>query len=58
MTDHRIPRVRRIDLAGTITTIAGDVSRYQYADSVHPTPYGYQLLAQYVAQQMVLQGWL
>jgi len=40
------------------TTIAGDVSRYQYADSVHPTPYGYQLLAQYVTQQMILQGWL
>ena len=25
--------------------IAGDVSRYLYADTVHPTPYGYKLFA-------------
>lgn len=35
-----------------------DVSRYQYADTVHPTPYGHQLLAQYVAVQMIQAGWL
>lgn len=40
------------------TTISGDVSHYLYADSVHPTPYGYQLLAQYVTQRMTEAGWL
>ncbi len=38
--------------------IAGDVSRYQYADSVHPTPWGYSLLARYVAKRMLDNGWL
>ena len=40
------------------TLIAGDVSHYLFADTVHPTPYGYQLLAQYVATQMAIAGWL
>ncbi len=40
------------------TLIPGDTSRYQFADGVHPTPYGYQLLAQYVAEQMIRRGWL
>ena len=40
------------------TLVAGDVSHYQFADTVHPTPYGYQLLAQYVATQMAIAGWL
>ena len=38
--------------------IAGDVSRYLFADSVHPTPYGYKLLAQLTTKSMVLAGWL
>jgi len=37
---------------------AGDVSRYLFADSVHPTPYGYKLLAQLVTKSLVLAGWL
>jgi phospholipase/lecithinase/hemolysin len=40
------------------STIAVDTSRFLFADSVHPTPYGYQLLAQFVAMQMVTAGWL
>ena len=40
------------------TLIAGDVSHYQFADTVHPTPFGYSLLARYVAQQMINAGWL
>ena len=40
------------------STIGGDVSHYLFADSVHPTPYGYQLLAQYVAVQLAKAGWL
>lgn len=39
------------------TLAAGDVSRYQYADGVHPTPYGHQLLAEYVLQRMRDVGW-
>jgi len=38
--------------------IAGDTSRYLFADGVHPTPYGHKLLAQYVAKVMVTAGWL
>lgn len=36
----------------------GDVSHYLFADTVHPTPYGYSLLAKYVATQMALKGWM
>ena len=42
----------------TSTVIPGDISHYQFADSVHPSPYGYQLLAQYVTAQLALAGWL
>jgi phospholipase/lecithinase/hemolysin len=38
--------------------IAGDTSRYLFADSVHPTPYGQKLLAQYVTKALVIAGWL
>ena len=38
--------------------ISGDISHYLFADSVHPTPYGYSLLAKYVATQMATRGWL
>ena len=38
--------------------IAGDVSHYLFADTVHPTPYGYKLLAQLTAKSLVLAGWL
>jgi phospholipase/lecithinase/hemolysin len=38
--------------------IAGDTSHYLFADSVHPTPYGHKLLAQYVTKAMVVAGWL
>jgi phospholipase/lecithinase/hemolysin len=29
-----------------------------FADSVHPTPFEYSLLARYVAEQMMVKGWL
>lgn len=38
--------------------IAGDVSKYLFADTVHPTPYGYQLLTQRVSKELVRAGWL
>lgn len=40
------------------TLIPGDVSHYYFADTVHPTPYGYKLLAQLVTDQMLKKGWL
>lgn len=36
----------------------GDVSHYQYADDVHPTPYGYELLAKFVLSEMIKAGLL
>jgi outer membrane lipase/esterase len=39
-------------------TIAGDVSRYMFADDVHPTPFENALIAKYVAEQMIIKGWL
>ncbi len=38
--------------------VAGDVSHYQFADSVHPTPFGYWLLARYVSERLVVKGWM
>jgi phospholipase/lecithinase/hemolysin len=37
--------------------IAGDTSRYIFADSVHPTPYGYKLLADLVYDEIGRAGW-
>jgi phospholipase/lecithinase/hemolysin len=34
------------------------VDHYLFADGVHPTPYGYWLLARYVAKEMLVKGWL
>jgi len=39
------------------STIAGDTSHYQYADTVHPTPYGYQLIAQFMTLKLIAAGW-
>jgi phospholipase/lecithinase/hemolysin len=38
--------------------IAGDVSHYMFADTVHPTPYAYSLIAKHVGDEMVARGWL
>jgi phospholipase/lecithinase/hemolysin len=38
--------------------IAGDVSHYMFADTVHPTPFEYALIARYVLEQMTVKGWL
>ncbi len=37
---------------------AGDVSHYAYADGVHPTPFNNLLLARFVAEKLVVKGWL
>lgn len=39
-------------------TVAGDVSHYGYADSVHPTPFANLLLARHVSKEMASKGWL
>lgn len=36
----------------------GDVSKYLFADTVHPTPYGYKLLADLVTKNLTRVGWL
>jgi phospholipase/lecithinase/hemolysin len=45
-------------VCSSANVISGDVSHYAYADSVHPTPFGYQLLAEFVARQLLTAGWL
>jgi phospholipase/lecithinase/hemolysin len=37
---------------------AGVNSYYLFADSVHPTPFGYSLLARLVSKEMLIRGWL
>ena len=34
------------------------LTHYEYADTVHPTPYGYRLLAELVGEQLAIKGWL
>lgn len=41
----------------TSTTVAGDVSRYMFADTVHPTPYTHRLLADAVEDALKKAGW-
>lgn len=45
-------------VCNTTNLNAGDVSHYLFADTVHPTPYGYKLLAQLATKSLVLAGWL
>lgn len=39
-------------------TVAGDVSRYMFADDIHPTPFENNLVARYVLKDMAIKGWL
>ena len=39
-------------------TVAGDYSKYLFADSVHPAPYGQTLIAKFVAESLIARGWL
>lgn len=38
--------------------VAGDPSRYQFADTVHPTPFGHTLISDAVRAAMIARGWL
>lgn len=37
--------------------VAGTDQNYKFADTVHPTPFTHQLLAQHVSKKMVEKGW-
>jgi phospholipase/lecithinase/hemolysin len=37
---------------------SGDISHWSFADDVHPTPFTNLLLARYVAEKLVVKGWL
>ncbi|MGF6273651.1 outer membrane lipase/esterase [Massilia sp. UYP11] len=39
-------------------TVAGDVSRYMFADGINPTPFENDLIARYVFKDMAIKGWL
>lgn len=45
-------------ICNSTNLISGDVSRFMFADGVHPTPFEHSLIAKYVAQQMMVRGWL
>lgn len=40
------------------TTVSGDVSKYMFADGVHPTPYGHELFGKAVVDALTAKGWL
>jgi phospholipase/lecithinase/hemolysin len=45
-------------VCNTTNVKAGDVSKYLFADTVHPTPYSYKLLADLVNRNLTQAGWL
>lgn len=45
-------------VCNTSNLMPGDVSKYMFADQVHPTPYGYELLSQGVSKVLVAAGWM
>ena len=45
-------------VCNTGNLMQGDVSKYLFADTVHPTPYGYKLLADLVNKSLKQAGWL
>jgi phospholipase/lecithinase/hemolysin len=46
------------DTANVTASDSTGLLHYLYADTVHPTPYGYRLLAELVSEQMAIKGWL
>jgi phospholipase/lecithinase/hemolysin len=40
------------------TLISGDVSKYGFADSVHPSPAGHEVLSKAVVDALTAKGWL
>jgi outer membrane lipase/esterase len=54
------PNVNRIGslICTSQNVIEGDISHYEFADTLHPTPYANLLIALYVAQNLALRGWM
>ena len=46
------------DTANATATDPTGLLHYLYADTVHPTPYAYRLLAELVGEQIAIKGWL
>jgi outer membrane lipase/esterase len=46
------------DTANATTADPTGLLHYEFADTVHPTPYAYRLLAELVSEQMAIKGWL
>lgn len=38
--------------------VKGDVSRYMFADDVHPTPFEHALIARHVGERLAQKGWI
>ena len=45
-------------VCNSTNVITGDYSKYLFADSVHPAPYGQTLIAKLVAESLTARGWL
>ncbi len=45
-------------LCSAATTISGDTSKYFFADGVHPTPYGHELVGKFIIDALAAKGWL
>lgn len=45
-------------VCSSANVIAGDISKYQFADGVHPTPFGYRLIANAAIAEMAIKGWI
>lgn len=57
--DLQNPAVKETSLLCTTRTlVAGDTAHFMYADTIHPTPYEYWLIARYILKDMAVKGWL
>jgi len=45
-------------MCSAATTVSGDVSKYMFADGVHPTPYGHELFGKAAIEALTAKGWL
>jgi outer membrane lipase/esterase len=45
-------------ICSAANVIVGDISKYQFADGVHPTPFGYSLIANAAISEMAKKGWI
>jgi phospholipase/lecithinase/hemolysin len=47
-----------VDTSNVTSTDATGLLHYEFADTVHPTPFAYRLLAELVGETMAIKGWL